>query len=330
MPFRSITSILAATILGVAGAAMAQDSYPEGPVTVVVTYSPGGSSDLSARTLASTATDALGKQIVVTNRAGAGGITGMTAINNAEADGYTLGLGRVATLAVVPAVNKSISYDIEDITYLGLLEKNPNGCVTGADRPFENLNDLIEAIKAEPGKLIYSSSGVGTLTHLASAMVLDATDLDDPANAAIHIPQRGEGAAVTAVVNGSVDFFCGNLPPMLGNIQSGQLKPLVVMLPERDPALPEVSTAAELGHPELEAVVGWSALVGPPGLSEEVVAKWTEVLSTTGDSETYQNFVKRLGSTPAVMGPEETRSFVLKQYETFNELAERLNLRTVQ
>jgi tripartite-type tricarboxylate transporter receptor subunit TctC len=316
-----IAAGLCATVVGSATAA-----YPEQPVSVVVSYSPGGSSDLAARTFSTAAERYLDGNVVVQNRAGAGGIVGTDYVYNAKPDGHTLLLARVATLAVAPAL-QDVPYDPEKFTYLGLISKDPFTCVTSSKKPYQSLDDLTKAIQERPGTVTYSSSGAGTLTQLAAVQMLDAVGVENPRMAATHIPYKGEGPALAAVTGGHVDFFCGNLAPMLQQIQAGNVRAFFVTSDEPVESLPDVPTVAELGYPELGAIVGWSAIVGPPDMDEEARTKLLQVMQKIKADQQWQEKVRTLGSIPFIASPEETREFVQKQSRGFNSLAEKLDLR---
>lgn len=313
--------------LALAGPAGAQEDYPTKPVNLTAPYGPGGASDLASRTLASTAPAYLGEPMLVTNRSGAGGVTGSTYVLNSEPDGYNLLLARIGSHSVSTAMKSNIPYDWDDFTYLGLLEVNPVICATSTDRPYESLDDLVAAIEENPGMLTYSSAGVGTLHQVAAVLMMDTVGIEDPVNAAIHIPFKGGGNAASAAATGQVDFVCSNSSPLMTHIEGGKLRPLLVTTPERLDDVPDAPTVAELGHPELEVLVGWSGLVGPPGLPEEVVETWAGVLQQVKDDKSWNRLTTQLGSVPRILSPEQTVEFVKGQYETFSELVERLDMR---
>lgn len=318
-------------IVGMAVAAMAAmpvaaQDYPSQPVQLTAPYGPGGASDLAARNLANVAPDYMGQPVLVTNRAGAGGATGSAYVKNSDPDGYNLLLARIGSHSISPALKSSMPYEWDDFTYLSLLEVNPAACATATSKSHESLEDLRAAIEESPGAVTYSSAGVGTLHHLGGIMLLDEMGFEDPAAAATHIPFQSGGAAAAAAATGQVDFVCSNISAIISQIEGGQLRPLVVTTPDRVDSLPDVPTAAELGHPGLEALVGWSGLVGPPGLSEEMIATWVEVLQKVADDERWVNQTKSLGSVPMMLSPEETVAFVENQYTTFRGLVEELDL----
>ncbi|PWG65546.1 Bug family tripartite tricarboxylate transporter substrate binding protein [Spiribacter halobius] len=316
------TAAAAALVPAVAGA---QEGFPERPIEITVSYGPGGSSDLAARTFAEAAERHLDGNIVVQNRAGAGGVVGSQHVYSAEPNGYKLLLGRVATLAVGPAL-RDVPYDPDGFTYVGLLSTDPFACVTGPDKPYSDLAGLKEAIEASPGSVTYNSSGIGSLNQFAALRLLEAMGFDNPAAAATHVPDEGEGPALSAVAGGHIDFFCGNLAPMLQQIQSGQVQPLLVTSEERNEDLPDVPTVSELGHPGLENLVGWSALVGPPNMNDEAHTVLVELMQEVKTDERWQEKVRELGSIPNIRSPQASREFAREQRQGFEDLVERLDL----
>lgn len=314
----------AAAILATAAmAASASAEYPTKPVTLVSPYGPGGAADLAARTVSATAPGLLGNGILVVNRTGAAGVTGSTYVAKSRPDGYTLLLARVGSQAAVPAINRKIPYKWDDFTFLGLLEQNPFVLCLNADSPYKSLEDLKVAIKGG-AKLSYSSAGVGTLLHLAMVVLLDELGMDQ--SALKHIPFKGGGKAAAAVMGGHVDMIFQNLSGVIGNIQAGKLRPVIVTTKSRPPSIPDVPTAEELGYPGLGVIVGWSGVWGPKDLPNDVVAKWTDVLEGLKTDKAWNKMTKGLGSVPVIMNPADTKAFVKSQYETFREVTERLGL----
>ena len=298
-------------------------SYPSKPVTLISPYGPGGAADLAARTLASSAPSYLGNGLIVTNRTGAAGVIGSTIVAKSRPDGYTLLLARVGSQAAVPAINRRIPYKWDEFTMLGLLETNPFALVVNPNSPYKTFADLKAAIKG--GKnLSYASTGVGTLLHLAVIMMLD--DIGAEPKALKHIPFKGGGKASAAVVGGHVDLMFQNLSGVIGNIQSGQMRALVVTSSERYPSIPDVETVREAGHLELETIVGWSALYGPPNMPQNITDQWADVLSKIKADKSWNQMTKKLSSIPDVRSPGETHAFVKKQYSKFKDVVDRLGL----
>ena len=297
--------------------------YPTKPVTMIVPYGPGGAADLAARTLANSVNESLGKNLLVVNKTGAAGVTGSTFAAKSRPDGYNLLMARVGSQAAVPAINKKIPYKWDEFTFIGLLEQNPFVLVVNPDLGYSSLEDLKKAVEGGE-KLSYASAGVGTLLHLAMIMLLDNLGLEQ--NAMKHIPYKGGGKAAAAVVGGHVDMLFQNLSGVIGNIESGNLTPIAVTTTERQPSIADVATVAEQGYPELETVIGWSGVWGPPNLPEAVTSKWAGVMEALKTDQAWNDKTKELGSIPSIMSPEETKLFVEAQYQAFNTITEKLGM----
>ncbi len=305
-------------------AALAAWGYPDKPVTFVVPFSAGGDADLAGRNLGAVAQGLIRQPVVIVNKAGASGAIGSQIVRDAPPDGYTLLIARVGSNAVLPALRPATSFKWNDFTFLGLLELNPVVCVVHPGSPYRTLDDLAKTLRARPGKLNYSSSGLGTILHLGSQLLLQSFEL--PGDAAAHIAYKGGGEAALAVVSRDVDFSCGNLTSAIGLIKGGKLRALVVTTPERVKDIPDVPTAREAGYPQLEAIVGWSALYGPPGMSQELVARWTEVLAKAAHDPQWLSGEEKIGSIPRVLPPAETERFVGEQFRTYEQLGRKLGI----
>ena len=317
--------LAAATLaLALAGTAQAAAPYPTHPITIVIPFSAGGDSDLAARNLASHVSKYVGAAMVPLNKAGANGAIGSQFAHDAAPDGYTLLLARVGSQAVLPALQKSLTYRWNDFTFLGLLDLNPMACVVNAKSPYHKLSDLVADIKAHPGKLNYSTSGPATVLNLAAQTLLSAAGL--PKTAATQIPYKGGGDATTAVIAGQVDFSCNNLTSLVGPIQGGRLRALVTTSPQRLRDLPDVPTAREVHYPQLESVNGWSALYGPPGLPQQVQKKWAQALTDLSKDKSWIQAEERLGSVPHVLSAQATHKYVADQYAFYSQLGKKLGL----
>jgi len=316
---RSVLRALA--LVCVSGCAFAQ-SYPAKPVTIVSPYSAGGNADLAARALAVTAAKLLGQSIVVVNRTGAGGIVGSQFVVDAAPDGYTLLLARVGSQAVAPALDPATPYKWDSFTFLGVLESDPYVCVVQGKSPIRTFNDLIVAARARPGKLSYASTGNADASVVFPVKMFLNSGLKH--DAAVKVPYKGAGDTVAAVLGGHVDFACNGISPYTAGMRSGDLRGLVISTKARVVEVPDVPTAAEVGMPDLESVSGWGALYGPPGLPKEIVDRWAAVLVTVKDDPEWVTQVKRRGSIPSVMSPEETRRFAEAQYLSYRALASQL------
>lgn len=320
---RSLFGLVALASAAVLGTSPAAVAYPDKPVQLIAPYGPGGASDLAARTLASSVPAYLGNAMIVTNRTGAAGVVGSTFVAKSKPDGYTLLLARVGSQAGVPAINTKIPYKWNDFTFLGLLELNPFVLVVNPNGKYKTFADLEKAVKAGE-KVSYSSAGVGTLLHIAVAVFADALGADF--NKLKHVPYKGGGKAAAAVIGGHTDLSFQNLSAVIGAINAGQLSALAVTTKERFKAIPNVPTAAELGHPKLEAIIGWSGLYGPKGLSDDVVNKWAEVLQGVKKDKSWNRFTTKLGSIPSISSPAEMEKFAEQQFTAFRDVTSRLGM----
>ncbi len=317
--------VLAAVLLGLAPFAQAQGAYPNKPITVIAPFAAGGDSDLSARNLANVVPKYLGQPLVVVNRPGASGVIGSQQVRSSPVDGYTLLLARIGSQAITPALDPKTPYQWSDFTFLTVLELNPFVCVVKADAPWKSLTELIEEWKRNPGKLNYASAGEGTIQHLGPQLLFNIIGL--PKDTAVHVPYKGGGEATTALIAGQVQFICNNLTTILSHIRNGAFRALMITTTQRLKELPDVPTARELGYPRLESITGWSALYGPPGLSKDVVARWTEAMQRIAQDPDWLAGNVKIGGIPAVRSPEETEKFAREQYLLYEGLAYSLGLR---
>ena len=265
-PIKSLATGLAVA-LAIAVSTIAED-YPERPITIIVPYGPGGAADLSARMIAGAAPTYLSQPILAINKTGAAGVVGSNFVKNAASDGYTLLSARVGSQMGVPAMNKTIPYKWDKFTFLGLIEVNPFVLVVNPNSGMKTFADFEAKIKGR-AEMSYSSAGVGTLLHTAVAVMANAMGSDF--EKLTHVPFKGGGKACAAVVGEQVDFSWQNLSAVAGALEAGQLIALAVTTPERQPIIPDVPTAKEVGYPGLEKIIGWSAIYGPLGLPADVV-----------------------------------------------------------
>lgn len=261
-----LAGLAVASLTGLApDQATAQSDYPTRPITLVVPFPAGGSTDLVARLVASKMTDALGQQIVVDNRGGAGGSIGSALVAKAEPDGYTILMGTVATHALNPALYKKLPYDpVQDFAPVSLLALVPNVLVVDPSFPAQDVKQLIEMAKAKPGEYSYASSGNGTPLHLSGALFnqMAGTDI-------LHIPYKGSGPALIDIMGGHVPMMFDVLPSSLEHIRAGKLRGLAVTTKERAPSTPDLPTIAET-LPGYETYT-WNALFAPAGTPKAVV-----------------------------------------------------------
>ena len=299
--------------------------YPTRAIQMIIPYGPGGATDLSARALSAALSDIVPQPVVVSNRTGAGGAIGSVAVRDADGDGYTLLFARVGSHTVNPAMNPNLPYTIDEFRFVGVYEINPVACVVNSNSDIETIEDLIAKVNDNPGTVLFSSAGVGTLPHFGALMVLDSFGVGDLEETVIHIPTEGDGQALTAVLQGTSDFYCGSSSPSSPFVESGQMRPLLVTSSERLDGF-DAPTVDELGKPELKALVGWTGIAGPADLTDEAVEKWREWMAEAVQDEDFVRFMTSGGSVVELMTPEETDAFVQSAYESFRALVVELDL----
>jgi tripartite-type tricarboxylate transporter receptor subunit TctC len=263
------------------GAATAADTYPSRYIHLILPFPPGGGTDAVSRILGKKMTDDLGQSIVIDNRPGAAGNLATAIVAKAANDGYTLLVGFNGTLTVNPSLYPDSSVDImRDLKPISLLAEGSYVLVTNPKLPVRSIKELIDYGKAHPGTLNYASAGVGSPLHMAGALFTSRTGID-----AVHIPYKGGGPAVMAVLAGDAHFYFGSIASTLPNIEAGMLRPLAVASLKRSPLLPDMPTLDESGLPGFN-VTSWYGLLAPAGVPDNVVATLQkELTKALADSE---------------------------------------------
>jgi tripartite-type tricarboxylate transporter receptor subunit TctC len=329
---RSVFSLLFLLFLnlvlsGLANPSLAAEAYPSQPVKLTVTYGKGGAADIAARLFAAIAPEYLGQPISVGAVIGNAGIKGMSTVHKSSPDGYTLALARIGSITGSAAVRTNLPYAYDDFTMLGLLEINPTVLTVSSNSPYTHVTQLLAAIKNKPGTLKYAIPGRYNLQHLSALLLMDKGGVANPATDAKAALFSGGGAGIKAVADGKVDFSIGNLSSAMNLVRKGAVRPLLINTPSRHSFLPNTMTAREAGLADLESVVGWSAIFGPPGMSKDLVQKWSGVMQQVKNNRTWNNLVKATGSIASIQSPDGTRMFVNAQYKVLHALAKRLKLR---
>jgi tripartite-type tricarboxylate transporter receptor subunit TctC len=284
-----------------AASSSAQDTSSQRPVTLIVPFAAGGSTDVIARVIADAMRASLGNPFIVDNRAGAGGSIGTAAIAKASPDGQTIGMGTASTLAINPAAYKNLSYDIlRDLKPIGLIASVPNVVSVHPSVPARSIAELVALARAQPGKLAYGSAGNGSVSHLMGEQFRLATGTD-----IIHVPYRGVGPALNDAVGGQIQILFDNLPTSLPLIQDGKLRALAVSSPQRLAALPEVPTFAELKLSDLD----WMAffgLVAPAQTSPLAIDRFNAALRGALDTPQVR---EALAKQQAIIEPGSANDF---------------------
>jgi tripartite-type tricarboxylate transporter receptor subunit TctC len=323
----AVLAALAAGVFVTAAGVNAQTAapYPSRPIMFVIPFAAGGDSDLSGRNVAQVAPKYLNSATIVSvNRVGASGAIGANIVRNAAPDGYTLLVARIATHAVLPAVDSRLAYKVSDFTMLSLIELNPYICFVRSESPYRSAKDVMEAARKQPGKLNFSTAGVATSQNMAAQYWMTVAGLTKDHAVGIHY--KGGGEVTVAVLGGQVDFACNNAPTVIPQVKAGRLRALFVT-PTRINDLPGVPSAQEAGYPDMEKIVGWTALMGPANLPKAVVSRWTEVFNRLPKDPDWQAGNARIGGIPAIRSQAESEKYMREQYELYYKLATSLGIR---
>ncbi len=281
--------------------------WPSKPISLVVTYPPGGGADAMARLIAPRLSEALGQNVIVENKPGASGQIGASAVAKAAPDGHTLMLD-ASSFAVNPALYPKLPYDTDKaFRPIGVIALFPNVVLVNAQFPAKSVAELIAAAKVRKDAVAFASSGNGSAQHLAGALFESAAKVE-----MAHIPYKGGGPALNDVIGGQVPVFFGNLASTLGHIQGGKLRALAVTSAKRSNILPDVPTLAETGVPGAE-VYEWNVIVAPAGTPNDVVAKLSAALQKALDAPEVKARVAQLGGEIQRGNAESAQTFVRDQ-----------------
>jgi tripartite-type tricarboxylate transporter receptor subunit TctC len=260
-------------LTSVALVASAQSGYPSKPITVIVPFPAGGSTDNAARLVLAGMSKSLGQNLVVENVGGAGGTVGMGRLARATPDGYTLGVGTIGTHVIVPAMSKKPPYDpIAQFDPVGLIGSAGMVLVAKPTMPAKNLKEFVDYLKANKDKVNYGSAGIGSMSHYGCIMFLSAAGVD-----VAHVPYRGAAPALNDLMGGQIDFLCDQPTGTAQHVTSGKVKGIAVLSNAKLPQLPGVPTAVSQGYKDINVRV-WTALFAPKGLPAEVVKRLNDAL----------------------------------------------------
>lgn len=288
-----------------AGHSQAQEVYPTKPIRLICPFPPGGTTDVVARLVAQKLTEAWKEQVIVDNRAGAGGIIGTELAAKAPADGYTVLLGSITTHAVNPALYKNLKFDpLKDFTPVSLVVSSPQLLAVHPSLAAKSVKDLIALAKAKPGKLNYASAGVGTSPHLTFELFKSMAGID-----AVHVPYKGTGPAITELVGGQVQMMITGVVALMPHVKSGKLRGLAVTSAKRVAALPDLPTIAESGVPKFD-VSSWFGVFLPAGAPKPVLTKMNGEIRRMVEIPEVRTKLTSLGANPETNTPEEFAAYV--------------------
>jgi tripartite-type tricarboxylate transporter receptor subunit TctC len=320
MRLATCLTALGTGLLALAPLASAQSDYPNRPVRLIIPFPPGGSNDVVGRMVATKLGEKMGKQVVVDNRAGAGGVVGTEVAIASPADGYTL-----LVISLAHAVNPwlyKLKYDpLKSITPIALVGAGPNVLAVTPALPVKSVKELLDYAKANPGKLNMAHAGVGSFQHLGSSLFLVMTKLD-----IVQVPFKGGGPAMIDVIAGHSQVTMGSLVQTTGHIKSGKLRALGVGGRKRAAILPDLPTIAEAGVPGYEAN-NWWGIVGPAGLPPAIVEKVRADVGAVQDTAELKGAFEKEGAEIVKMGPADFTKFIAAELVKWEKVVKEANIK---
>ncbi|HEX4855465.1 MAG TPA: tripartite tricarboxylate transporter substrate binding protein BugE [Limnobacter sp.] len=312
---------LTAALFGVFASAASADSYPSKPITLVVPFAAGGTTDIVARIVAEKLGKELGQTVVVENRGGGGGSIGASLVSRAAPDGYTIGVSTLSTHAVISSCNPRVPYNpVRDFKAITNMASSPNVLVVNTKFPAQDFKQFLDHVKKNPGKLSFATSGQCTIQHMVGEQFKVETDTD-----ILHVPYRGAGPALNDLLGASVDMMFDNLPSSLSHIKSERLRPLAVAWPTRTEALPNVPTFKELGLPSVNEPV-WYGLVAPAATPDAIIQRLNLATVKVLKMPEVQERLRASGAEPVGNTPAQHAAEIKRELEKMQALVKKQNI----
>lgn len=300
----------------------AEDAYPTRPVRLIVPFSAGGPTDILGRLYAEKLSGHWGAPVVIDNRAGASGTLGADIVAKSNPDGYTVLFGSTSTFAVNRVVLKNIPYDIvRDFAFIGLASNGPHVLMVRSDYAAKTAPDLIAMAKKQPGKIRYGSAGTGTIIHMTVELFRLHTGVDIQ-----HVPYKGGGPSVIALLGGEVDLVINDLSVILQHVKSGKGRALAVSNPKRLAPLPDVPTFAELGYPEIVAST-WFGVAVPVKTPPAVIKRLTDAHRAVVSRADYKERLDKLAMEPLILTPQQTQAFLKREIDKWQKVVDEAGIK---
>jgi tripartite-type tricarboxylate transporter receptor subunit TctC len=300
-------AFLLAVAAGLSPSGALADDYPSRPVTIVIPFTAGGPADTAARTISEVLRHHLGQSLIAENRPAASGITGTEAVASGEADGYTLLLGGIAALALIPPVQK-VRYDVaKDLAPLGLIWRSPQVFAVRSNLDVKTVADFVAYAKANPGKVTIGSAGNGTVTHLAGELLKRESGID-----LVHVPYRSTANSLTDLVGGHIDAIFGDVAILQPHVQRGAIRALAITSAERSPLLPDLVTMAEAGFAGVRTEV-WYGLLASSRTPAPVLEKLKAAVAAAQADPAFRESLAKYGIRPSAPGAEVFAKFISEE-----------------
>jgi tripartite-type tricarboxylate transporter receptor subunit TctC len=311
--------------LALARVAAAQPAYPAKPIRLVVPFTPGGTSDILARSIGQELTKAWGQPVVIENVPGAGGSIGSDRVAKAQADGYTLLMGHIGTLAVTPSIYPHLPYDpVKSFAPVAWVARVPNVLAVHPSLPVKNVAELVAYARANPGRINYASGGNGSAAHLAMEYLKLRTH-----TFMVHVPYRGTSPAMTDLLAGQVQAIFTGAPAVMPFVKSGRVRALAVSSPRRMPSLPELPTVAESGLKELAGFEAdqWYGIVAPAGTPPAIVGKLNARINASLEAPKLKEHLQAEGAEATPATPQAFGDLIARELERWRPVVKAANVR---
>jgi tripartite-type tricarboxylate transporter receptor subunit TctC len=319
---RYLALLLSCALLGAYGMSAAAEQYPTKPIRLIVPFPPGGTTDTVARLMAQKIGEALGQQVVVDNRPGAGGTIGTELAARSPADGYTILMGSITTHAVNPALYSKLAFDpMKDFTPVSLIVSSPQLLAVHPSVPANTVKDFVALAKSKPGQLNYASAGAGTSPHLTFELFKSATGID-----LVHIPYKGTGPAITELIGGQVQAMITGVVALMPHVKSGKLRGLGVTSAKRVAALPDLPTLQEAGLKDFE-VSSWFGFFLPAGTPKPILDKLNAQVRKVLEMPDVQKRLVSQGAEPAGNSSAEFARYVRTEMQRWGKVVRSTGVR---
>jgi tripartite-type tricarboxylate transporter receptor subunit TctC len=322
VPISKLTQAAALAAMAVFAAPALGQAYPTKPIRIVAPSTPGDAPDVIARLVADKLSVALGQQVVVDNRPGAGGVVGSESVAKSAPDGYTLIMGNAGSHGINAAVYSRLPYDIQrDFAPVSQVAIAPNVMVINPSLPVNSVTEFIAYAKSQPGKLSYASGGNGSSAHMSMELFKSMAGIDVQ-----HIPYKGSTPALTDLIGGQVAVFIGNMPPTVPHIKAGKLRALAVTTKTRSALMPELPTIADSGLPGFETVA-WFGVLAPAGTPPEIVNRLSMEIGKIARSPEMRERLVAMGAEPVGGTPEEFKAVIDRDIAKWKPLAQKVGIK---
>ena len=319
---RSPLTVIAVLLSTLTLTVHAQTAYPNRPIRVIVPFTAGGPTDVAARTVAPRLAEYLGQQIIIENRGGAGGATGTEFVAKSAPDGYTLLHGTIGGLAVSPSLNPKLGYNtLRDLAPVSQMVNVAYIVTLHPSVPATSIKELLTLARARPGKLNYGTGGAGTGPHLAGELINMMAGVS-----IVHVPYKGTGPALTALLSGEVDLTFDNLLIVLPQIKAGRVRPIAATGSQRSKLMPELPTIAESGLPGFSAT-GWYGVMAPVATPKDIVARLNAEITRALRSPDVSERLNSMAAEPAPGTPEQFGAFIRSEIEKWAKVVKATNMK---